>query len=111
MEVENKRIVSFRYLMKNSKGEVLENIMESSPFTYLHGVGNILPSLENYLLGLKAGEEKIFSLSDGPENDERNEKYTFKVIIDAVRLPTEEELDPEYFNQNNKQNCGPDCCC
>lgn len=111
MEVENNRVVSVRYLMKNSKGEVLENRMESTPVTYLHGAGSILPSLEDRLLGLKKGEEKTFSVFDGQNNDEKDAGYSLKVVIDEVRLPTNEELIQGYPNQNKEENCGPDCGC
>lgn len=110
MEVANKRVVSIRYIMKNRKGEVLENGLESAPVTYLHGVGNITPSLEANLLGLKVGDEKLFSISDEQSTPELNEEYSFKVIIDEVRLPTEEELNLGYPIPG-KENCGPDCCC
>lgn len=111
MEVENKRVVSIRYMMKNSKGEVLANFMDGDPVTYLHGAGSILPSLEAKLLGLKMAEETSFSIFDGQNNGEMDDEYSFKVIIDEVRMPTEEELSLGYPIQNNKENCGPDCCC
>jgi len=52
MKITNNAIVTIRYKMHNSKGEVLEDMLEGSPVEYMHGRGNILPQLENDLLGL-----------------------------------------------------------
>ncbi|WP_449439056.1 hypothetical protein [Pedobacter steynii] len=60
MTVEEKTVVSIRYKMENSKREVLEDILDGLPISYLHGKGSILPSLEQELTGLNEGEEKRF---------------------------------------------------
>ena len=43
MQIEKNNIVSIRYVMKNSKGDVLENTMNLDPVSYLHGSSAIEP--------------------------------------------------------------------
>lgn len=57
MRVENNKIVSLHYIMKNEAGETLVENMEHSAEEYLHGYGNILPELERLLEGLEEGQE------------------------------------------------------
>jgi FKBP-type peptidyl-prolyl cis-trans isomerase SlyD len=108
MEITNKRIVALRYIMKNSRGEELENIMQSQPLEYLHGAGKILPQLELRLEGMKAGEKKSFSFSDESNSDQ---EFYFDVIIDEVRIATEKELQIGKPIEKNSNECGPGCCC
>ncbi|AHM63036.1 FKBP-type peptidylprolyl isomerase [Flammeovirgaceae bacterium 311] len=111
MVVADKMVVSIRYTMKNERGEVLESIMESAPVTYLHGAGNILPSLEANLAGLRVGEGKTFRISDGQQTAIADNDYSMQVIVDDVRFPTDEELLHGQPGQKDKDNCEPGCCC
>ena len=91
MVVANQRIVSIRYIMRNNKGEELENNMGDAPIYFLHGSGNMLPALESGLIGLKPGDKKSLSIS-GDMLTGLPEDYHFEIIIDEVRSATEEEL-------------------
>jgi FKBP-type peptidyl-prolyl cis-trans isomerase SlyD len=53
--VANNMVVSFHYTLKNASGEVLDSSIEAQPLTYLHGYGQIVPGLENALLGKASG--------------------------------------------------------
>jgi FKBP-type peptidyl-prolyl cis-trans isomerase 2 len=44
--VDNDMVVALRYVMRNGKGDVLEDIMQASPVNYLHGSTGILPLLQ-----------------------------------------------------------------
>lgn len=112
MQVSNNTVVAIRYKMKNNQGEVLENTMDSTPITYLHGVGSILPTLEADLAGLKAGDEKSVFISKDQGNEQMDDDFYMEVVIDYVRLATEEELRQGSTIQSTSQpDCGPGCCC
>lgn len=110
MQVKKNTVVSIRYRMRNSKGEVLEDTMESRPIAYLHGSGRILPALEENLIGLTIGDKRTFNLSqdDCPEVDGC---FSFKVIVDDVRPATAEERKIGHILKKYKDECGPDCSC
>jgi FKBP-type peptidyl-prolyl cis-trans isomerase SlyD len=109
MQVAKKTVVALRYIMKNGKGEVLENILDSSPVKYLHGSGNILPQLESSLEGLEPGNLKSFTFSENANLQSPGEVFHFDVVIDEVRPGTEEEI--ESGKPITSKECGPDCCC
>lgn len=107
MKIETDKVVSLRFVMRNEAGEVMEDIMEQAPVQYLHGAGNILPSLENGVEGLQAGESKHLDLMMGS-----GESYSIDVVIDGIRSATPEELiegKPEEKQPDGV--CGQDCCC
>ncbi len=111
MEVQKNTIVSLRYIMKNSRGEVLENIMDTAAAAYLHGSGNILPALETSLEGLQPGQQKSIFIA-GENGNGLDGIFYFDVLIDDVRIATEEELrkgKPEKHIATN--DCGPGCRC
>lgn len=107
--VENNRVVSLRYIMKNSEGEMLENTMNHNPVSYLHGSAEILPLLQTQLEGLKAGDKKIIYLASEPGLT--SEEFSFEVILDEVRMALAEELILGYPVKSAIQKCEEDCAC
>jgi FKBP-type peptidyl-prolyl cis-trans isomerase SlyD len=57
MIVENNRVVSIQYVLKDDAGNVLHDNTNFAAEEYLHGAGNILPGLELALQDMKAGQE------------------------------------------------------
>lgn len=55
--IANDHVVKFHYTLTNGEGQTLDKSDETSPLTYLHGAGNIIPGLENALTGKTAGEK------------------------------------------------------
>ena len=56
MIVENNKIVSIHYILKNEAGEVLQENKDHDPEEYLHGAGNLVAGLERALEGMKVNE-------------------------------------------------------
>jgi FKBP-type peptidyl-prolyl cis-trans isomerase SlyD len=112
MQVSDNTVVTIRYKMTNSQGEVLENTMDGAPINYLHGAGSILPSLEADLTGLTAGDERSIFLSKDQAHAQMEDDFYIEVVIDGVRLATGEELQKgSPVQSNSQQDCGPGCCC
>jgi len=45
------------YTLKNDKGQILDTSLGKEPLLYLHGVGALIPGLENELTGKTAGDK------------------------------------------------------
>lgn len=60
-------VVSMTYRLTNTAGEELDSAEKASPFSYLHGHGQIVPGLERELEGLAVGTSKkvVVSPVDG----------------------------------------------
>lgn len=102
-------VVIFRYIMKNSKGQVIENTMNGAPKCYLHGAAGIQPSLQVQFEGLKVGDTKVIYLRK--ESGVSNEDFTFDIIIDKLRPALEEELLLGYPVMIDSLICDSRCIC
>ncbi len=59
-QVEKNTVVSFHYTLRDGEtGDVLESSRDSGqPIVFMVGAGEIIPGLENRMLGMKVGETK-----------------------------------------------------
>lgn len=110
MRVQKNCVVHLRYRMQNSKGEVLENIMNGPAIIYLHGEGKILLGLEKELIDLETGEKKCIQVkkADYPGLDD---DFMLEVIIDNVRTASTDELKHGMAKSAGLEPCGDDCSC
>ncbi|TKK72011.1 hypothetical protein FC093_03090 [Ilyomonas limi] len=102
-------VVAMRYIMRNSKGAVLEDTMNAAPVSYLHGSGDIQSLLQAQLEGLKAGDKKIVYLQK--ESGLIDDDFSFEVIIDNVRAALPEEILLGYPVKINTDKCEVNCDC
>jgi FKBP-type peptidyl-prolyl cis-trans isomerase SlyD len=102
-------VVAIRYIMKNSREEVLENRMNLDPVNYLHGSTGIQPLLQAQLEGLRVGDKKTVFLP--AESGLTGEDFTFEVIIDDVRSASSEEIMLGYPVKLTVQKCETECPC
>ncbi|MCD4678831.1 MAG: peptidylprolyl isomerase [Bacteroidales bacterium] len=85
-------VVSMHYKLTDNDGNILDNSEGSEPLTYLHGVGNIIPGLENALTGKVEGDKLQVKVepADGygeimPELIQIIDKATFQGV-DSVEV-------------------------
>jgi len=109
MQIEKNSIVSIRYIMQNSKGEVLENTMDLDPVSYLHGSSAIEPLLQAQLEGLIRGNKKQVYLRAA--SGLVSEDFIFDVIVDDVRTASEAEILLGYPVRLAASRCDYDCDC
>lgn len=57
MNIEQGKVVSIDYTLKNSDGQILDSSEGQEPLPYLHGAGNIIPGLEAALDGKAEGDQ------------------------------------------------------
>ena len=67
LTIQDKMVVGIHYRLTNESGEELDTSIGFDPLYYLHGASNIVPGLENELLGLSAGAKKnvVVAPADG----------------------------------------------
>ena len=109
MQVAKNTVVSIRYIMRNSKAEVLENNMNGAAITYLHGSEKIVIQLQNQLEGLQKGDCKIVYLTASTSS--LTENFSCEVVVDDVREALKEEVLLGYPVQQNIIHCPDDCNC
>lgn len=66
MVIDNNKAVGIHYTLRNPEGIVLDSSEGKDPLYYLHGHGNLIPGMENGLVGKSAGDR--FKIVVDPEN-------------------------------------------
>ena len=102
-------VVSFRYIMRDGIGNVLEDTSSGVPTRYLHGTVSILPFLQDQMEGLKQGDSKKVILLQSSGHSHAD--YFFDVVIESVRQANENELMLGYPLEDIPDDCGDDCEC
>ncbi len=89
-DIRDGRIVTLDFELENSDGNVLDTSSRVGPMRYLHGGGEMLPSLENAVAGLEMGTRKTIEV---PCADAFGE-YDEALIIEVSRpqLPPEAKV-------------------
>ncbi len=57
MQIGDHKVVSIHYTLRDKDGQVIDSSEGSSPLAYIHGKGNIIPGLEDGLLGKAVGDK------------------------------------------------------
>jgi FKBP-type peptidyl-prolyl cis-trans isomerase SlyD len=57
MNITENCVASFHYTLTDGTGKVLDSSEGQEPLSYLHGAGNIIPGLEDALLGKTVGDK------------------------------------------------------
>lgn len=91
MIVENNKIVSIHYVLKDESGQVLHDNTSFAAEEYLHGAGNILPGLELALQDMKVGQE--IDLIIPPE-------YAYGPVEASLIFDVQKEDLPEFNSIN-----------
>lgn len=56
MQIEKNRVVTLNYTLRDDQGTVIDSSNGRGPLAYLHGKGNIIPGLEEALVGKAEGD-------------------------------------------------------
>lgn len=89
MKIENDKVVSLFYQLRDASGEQLETTQEGMPLAYLHGHNNLLPALEEALSGHQTGEKVSLTLSPekayGPVRPGATQRVPIKHLLGSPK--------------------------
>lgn len=57
MKIAPNKVATLHYTLKDDKGVLIESSAGSEPLAYIHGIGNLIPGLEEKLEGKQAGDK------------------------------------------------------
>jgi len=98
MQIEEQKVVTLNYTLTDNEGTVIDESNDSS-FAYLHGASNIIPGLENALVGKQAGETLSVSVSPEEGYGEHDATRTQSVPRDMFPENTEIETGMQFHAQ------------
>ena len=76
MQIADNAVVAIDYTFRNDEGEILDSSEGAQPLAYLHGAANIIPGLENALVGKSAGDELEVSV----EPEDAYGEYSLELV-------------------------------
>ena len=91
MKISKNRVVSLDYTLKNNVGTVLDTSSGREPLVYLHGVGGLIPGLENKLEGLEANAKLNVVIQPEDGYGKRSDELVHKVS--KAGFQGEEEME------------------
>ncbi len=92
MPIEDRKVVSFHYTLKNEAGEDMESSRDRDPMVYLHGYRNIVPGLETAMKGREVGDTVEVTVPPSEAYGERNPNNIQR--ISAKHFPDIKRLSP-----------------
>jgi FKBP-type peptidyl-prolyl cis-trans isomerase SlyD len=90
MIIANESVVTLKYTLKNAAGEILDTSEGREPLVYLHGLGALIPGLENELAG-KTADTKLEVVIE-PENAYGTRRDELLRVVSKEGFQGEEEL-------------------
>ena len=90
--IKHGSVVSMSYRLTNDAGEELDRAEKAEPFTYLHGVGQIVPGLQDALEGLKIGDKRSVVLQPEEAYGDVNEQL--RITVDRSDFPPNVSIAP-----------------
>lgn len=102
MKIEEKKAVGMHYTLTNTNGDVLDSSEGKDPLYYLHGFGNIIPGLEEALVGKVKGDKVSVSVPPEKAYGIRDEKNMLQVKkeqfegVDNIQVGMEVQTQGEH---------------
>jgi FKBP-type peptidyl-prolyl cis-trans isomerase 2 len=91
MQAKNGDRVKVHYILKDSKGDVVESSYEMQPIEFKIGEGNVIPGFEKGIIGMKKTETKTVVISPedayGPHDENK--------VFEFARKNAPGDFDPQ----------------
>lgn len=85
MQISDQCVALFHYTLRNDADEVIDSSEGKDPLAYLHGAGNIVPGLENALVGKSAGDQFKVSVDAAQGYGEKHDALVEEVPREAFQ--------------------------
>jgi FKBP-type peptidyl-prolyl cis-trans isomerase SlyD len=79
LKIANNCVVTIDYELKDDEGNILDSSKDNGPLPYIHGHANIIPGLEEALLGKQVGEALKVSIPANKAYGEYEDSLVQKV--------------------------------
>jgi FKBP-type peptidyl-prolyl cis-trans isomerase SlyD len=93
------KVVTFHYTLKDSKGTQLESSFGDEPMSYLEGVGQVIPGLEDQMHGLQKGDKKTINVKAADAYGEVEQDMI--VQVPRAQLPKKDIVVGDQFHADS----------
>lgn len=102
MKVAENTVVVIDYTLTNNEGQVIDSSEGAGPLAYLHGAGNIIPGLEDALLGKEAGDEVKASIEPANAYGERHDALKQEVPAELFSGVEKVEVGMQFQSETDQ---------
>lgn len=102
MKVADNTVVVIDYTLTNNDGQVIDSSEGAGPLAYLHGAGNIIPGLEDALLGKEAGDEVKASIEPANAYGERHDALKQEVPAELFSGVEKVEVGMQFQSETDQ---------
>jgi FKBP-type peptidyl-prolyl cis-trans isomerase SlyD len=103
MRITNETTVTINYRLTDKEGTLIEETDADNPASYLHGLGMMLPGVEEALEGKAPGDKTRVELDAENAYGERLEELVITVPIDEFEEPEKLETESEIIVRNGEE--------
>lgn len=100
--IAHDHVVTMTYTLRGDDGDLIDQADKDSPFSYLHGRGQIVSGLEKALMGLKVGAKKVISVSPGEGYGEHDPELVTKASKSQFPGGAELEVGMQFMAQGEE---------
>lgn len=100
MQIDNLKVVTLDYTLKDDTGTVLDSTEGRGDFAYLHGARNIIPGLENALNGKAVGDDLQVHITPADGYGEKNDELVHTVPRDMFETDGEIQVGMQFHAQS-----------
>lgn len=97
-------VVNLSYILTNDKGEELDRATSEDAFAYLHGQGQIVPGLENALVGLDVGAKKKVIIPPAEAYGDLVPELKMKLLTSQFPAGEKIEEGMQFLSQDEEGN-------
>lgn len=91
MQVSAQKVVSIHYTLTDNDGTVLDSSSGREPLLYIHGLGHLIPGMEEGIEGRSAGEKLSLKIAPEKGYGVRNDEFVQQVPKTAFG---DQEIEP-----------------
>lgn len=96
MQIAKNTVVSFHYHVATAEGETVDQSKGGEPLTYLHGTSQIIPGLEDALLGKKKGDHVEATVAPERGYGAYDKELDLSLPMEAFPDEARKELQPGF---------------
>lgn len=104
MLIAAQKVVTIDYTLTDDQGNVIDSSKGGEPLAYIHGLGNIIPGLENALEGKKAGDAMNVSVTPTEGYGERDDSLMQAVPREMFEAPDEIQAGMQFHTMTEDGN-------
>ena len=83
MQITKNKVAAIHYTLRDNEGKILDSSDGRDPLYYIHGIGNLIPGMEENLEGKIIGDKFEIKISPDKGYGDLNPQLIQKVPIDA----------------------------